>query len=238
MNEIEKAINLLYKKFIASKREKDFDITFEKKKLATLPYIGSKYGTKSKILFIGLDIGADEKDHIQSIPERRKAIEHPEIEYYNPHIAGTYFLSLYFLKHEEDWLKYWNNIKSSKLQSMQILKDLTTRSKILPDPSHLNFLSYVALTNANKFVTIGRTNRLGDQDRKYITDFEHKLLIDEIKILQPDVICFQGKKFGKNKKLLDEIKELSIKVLFGTHPSYVGSIRVPLNLINSYTEWK
>ena len=75
------------------------------RKFATYPYIGSQYGEAAKILIVGLDIGEDETPErpgqpgwFQSFEERRAAIEDKELRKHNPHIAGTYFTALFFLK--------------------------------------------------------------------------------------------------------------------------------------------
>ena len=240
MSNYEENIIKLYNEFISKKLRLDKKgITQNgKSRFATYPFIGSNYGTTKKILFIGLDIGSDENSKIQTIIERRSTIEHPFIEAYNPHIAGTYFLSLYFLRDEYNWIDYWDNIKNCKKQSMQILKDIENRTKILPLPTEINFMSFVALTNAHKFVTVGRTNRLGDQDRKTLSSLEFELLQSEIDTLEPDIICFQGKKFLKHKELLFNISKIGVKMYVGYHPSYVGTIREPRNLVKSYIQYK
>src|SRR4051794_40321073 len=55
-------------------------------KFATFPYVGSAYGSAMKILFVGMDIGADEyPGKIGSYEQRRESIE--VRERYNPHIG-------------------------------------------------------------------------------------------------------------------------------------------------------
>ena len=239
MSKYDEKIKKLYNKFINKRLQLEKNgITEDRKfRFATYPYIGSKYGTTKKVLFIGLDIGSDESHKIQTINERRSAIEHDFIEAYNPHIAGTYFLSLYFLRDEYNWIDYWDKIKKSKRQSIQILKNIENRIQLLPLPSEVKFISFVALTNAHKFVTVGRTNKLGDQDRKAISGIEFELLQGEIYTLEPDIICFQGQKFWKYKELLSNISKSGAKMYVGYHPSYVGKIREPRKLVKSYIEY-
>ena len=85
-------------------------------------------------------------------------------------------------------------------------------------------ISLVAYTNLFKFVTLGRKNRLGGKDRKFINkEKEYKLLIDEINILKPKTIIFQSIK--SFKYFLDNYRdELKVKTIYvGPHPSWHGT---------------
>ena len=83
------------------------------RKFATYPYIGSRYGEAARILIVGLDIGEDETPGCyQSFEERRAAIEDKELRNHNPHIAGTYFTALFFLKEKLRWQNYWDRTKN------------------------------------------------------------------------------------------------------------------------------
>ena len=66
-------------------------------RFATFPFIGSNYGKAKKILFVGLDVGAD-PGGIRTFEEARHAVEDVALEYHNKHIAGTYMHALYFLR--------------------------------------------------------------------------------------------------------------------------------------------
>jgi len=196
-------------------------------KFATYPYIGSNYGKAKKIFFIGLDIGSDEKlEGFQTFEERRKAIEDKKIINHNPHIAGTYIFSLYFLKDDKNWTEFWNNIKN-KSSCQRALKE----RKLLPND---NPLSYIALTNFYKFVTVNRTKRTGALNRNYRKkEIEEALLLNEIEFLKPDIIIFQSKQFldKKYKKFLHTIKKLINGTIYiGLHPSHRGN-RSPKYLI-------
>ena len=193
----------------------------KKLKFATLPYIGRKYGQSPKILFIGLDIGSDENPGrgIISFHRRRHGIgnekSYREISY-NPHIAGTLVTAAYFAYGN----KVWAEIRAAKSYKGAI--------KILHKIGLQNPLSNIAITNFYKFVTKNRVNKAGAQDRKYIfPEHEQELLLDEIKIFNPQIIIFQSVDFIKNgyrdflKKL--KLRNQKIKTYSGPHPSYRGS---------------
>ena len=98
----------------------------DKKKFATYPYVGSKYGNNGnaeKILFVGLDIGKGhwKQGHIQHFSKRREGIEEKPFHCHNPHIAGTYMTALYFLKDKFDWSVQWEEICSTGLTCQRIL---------------------------------------------------------------------------------------------------------------------
>ena len=185
-----------------------------KYKFPTYPFIGSRYGKNKKILIIGLDIGSDEKiGGIQSFKERQQAIENKFVSKHNPHIAGTYFTALFFLKDSLNWQKYWNNLKS-----------IPTCQKALKNQDKLpinNPLSYVSLTNYYKFVSVKRKNKTGGENRIHLEkEFEDSFFIDEIKIFNPDIIIFQSKDFFGKKRLLNELKKMGKQIYIGPHPSY------------------
>ena len=115
-------------------------------KFATFPYVGVNYQTaKRKILFVGLDIGQDETpDYIQGFDERRQCVAR-DINF-NPHIAGTYAMSLFLLKEDYQWQSVWEKVKSYATSQQ------ATKSKNHHDGE--NPLDYVSLTNFFKFVEI------------------------------------------------------------------------------------
>ena len=188
-------------------------------KFPTFPYIGSKYGLSKKILIVGLDIGSDEKvGGIQSFEERRKAIEDKLVSKHNPHIAGTYFTALFFLKDNLNLQNYWN-----KLKNCPTCQRALQNQEELPD---VNLLSYIALTNYYKFVSVNRKNKTGGENRIHLNqEEENTLLIDEIKALNSDIIIFQSKNFkNKHYDLLLKIKDLGKRVIVIYHPSIRGKL--------------
>ena len=138
---------------------------------------------------------------------------HKNVSEYNPHIAGTYFTALFFLKNKLNLQNYWKEFKN-KPTFQQVLKN----NKKLPN---INPLSYVALTNLYKFVSINRKNRDGGENRKYQDKaFELNFLNDEIRILKPDIIIFQSESFWNKKDLLDKLSKFKSKIYIGPHPSW------------------
>lgn len=179
-------------------------------KFATYPYIGENYSiSKKKILFVGLDIGRDETPgKIQDFDKRRKSIA-AEMGF-NPHIAGTYATALYFLRNDYGWENVWEKFKIHNTSQQG------TKMKNHQDGQ--NPLYFVALTNYFKFVTDKRINRTGDLNRKYSNEVAEKnLFISEVKILNPDIIIFQG-----NLPIHDVLIELKIicpNIYKARHPS-------------------
>ena len=196
-------------------------------KFPTYPYIGSKYGETKKILIVGLDIGSDETPcGFQCFDERRQAIEKENVYEHNPHIAGTYFTALFFLKDELEWNEYWNKTKNFPT-CQQALKN----GKNLPKS---NPLSYIALTNYYKFVTENRGNRAGGQNRKYLDkDFDQEFFVEEVEIFKPDIVIFQSVEFRHKKLVLDRLLNTRRAVYIGPHPSYrKKGGRVPEYFVN------
>lgn len=185
-------------------------------KFPTFPYIGSKYGISKRILIVGLDIGSDEKiGGIQSFEERRKAIEDKPVSKHNPHIAGTYFTALFFLKDNLNLQNYWNKLKNtiSCQKALQNQEELPT----------LNPLSYIALTNYYKFVSINRKNRAGGENRIHLDQkIELNFFIEEVKIFNPDIVVFQSNSFKYKKSLLKKLIDMGKSVYVGPHPAYRG----------------
>ena len=164
---IKKEIKSCYARFF-----KKFDVNSKsgvykkdnKLKFATYPYIGSQYGTKTKILFIGLDIGEDTQKSIISFQKRQKDIGNDENynncnknqKTYNPHIAGTSVTAAHF-SNKEIFEKI-ENTKNYK-EAICIFKKMGME----------NPLAYVTLTNFYKFVTKGKKLRGDSSDRKYVS---------------------------------------------------------------------
>ncbi|MBU1246045.1 MAG: hypothetical protein ABIJ20_02875 [Nanoarchaeota archaeon] len=185
-------------------------------KFPTFPYVGSNYGNSKKILIVGLDIGSDEKiGGIQSFEERRQAIEEKPVSKHNPHIAGTYFTAIFFLKDDLNLQNYWNNLKN--ILSCQ--KALQYQEKLPP----INPLSYIALTNYYKFVSINRKKRTGGENRIHQDQkIELNFFIEEVKIFNPNIIVFQSNSFKYKKFLLKRLLDMGKSIYIGPHPAYRG----------------
>lgn len=233
---IKKQITELYNSFFL-KNGIDFDTgVLEKqgKRFVCYPYIGSKYSKLPKILFIGLDVGKDDEKKIVSLETRKDNIGHPFLSKHNPHIAGTYFTALYFLKESnEEYIRYWNNLENNQKTCQMILK---TEKPIYfyPEPANDNPLAYIALTNFYKYVTINRKNRSGNADRISINQAEEKLLLEEIDILDPEIIICQSQEFKSKREFFKSVNKQRI-IYIGNHPSSrAKGIRIPKKLIKTY----
>lgn len=186
------------------------------RRFATYPYVGSRYGERRRILFIGLDIGTDPKS-LLDFKERRCHIEDKKLRCHNPHIAGTWCVALSLLPPEFGW----DEIADSEHTCRQILRRY-------PE-SHwkANPLSFCGLTNFYKWVTIGRGKAGGAQDRVHLSrEIERRFLTEEIAIFRPQVVVFQSAEF-RNPKHLElvelvsrELPECDVRVV--KHPSLRG----------------
>ena len=183
------------------------------KKFATYPYVGSKYGNAKKILFIGLDIGKDpQPGRIQSFSERRASIEGKPLSCHNPHIAGTYMTTLYFLKDELGWHSHWGKIINTNATCLMVLKKW---SDLLPSE---NPLSYCALTNYHKFVKELQKNRSGRAGQRYLNRKVERGMFDvELETFDPDIVVFQGARF---KRKMAGLKKTGTRFRVGPHPAY------------------
>lgn len=201
------------------------------KKLATYPYIGSRYGETQKLLVVGLDIGSDEvPGRIQTLEERQQSIEKKDPSKHNPHIAGTYMTALYHLrKSRSEWTEYWDRLDSQKT-CQALLKQGYLPSR--------NPLSCIGLTNYHKFVTVSREHRAGGKDRTFIDkDLESKFLDDEIEALGPDMVVLQGSQFfTPYHETLREIAS-RYRLFIGPHPSARKNVRNARNLIRRIVPW-
>lgn len=236
MNRIEKKLNDLYEEFVSNFGGMESNGLLKKDnslKFSGHPFIGSKYGKdgSNKILFVGLDIGKDEKDNeFLDFEYKRKVCEFDGVKKYNPHFGGNYFCSLFFNKKLFDFEKFWKSLNESKT-CLKILKE-----DELPKN---NPISYVALTNFYKFVTKGRKKRKGSQDRKSKNSIElTNLLLKEIEILNPDIIIFQNKGFFSKNSLILPLLEKKVRVIIGPHTSGSGKVRYPYELIRLLREIK
>lgn len=193
----------------------------EKLRFSGFPYIGTKYFTaKKKILFIGLDIGEDEQSSentYHNFDSRREVISGSVDGCtslgYNNHISGTYISAMFLLRKDYDWDKSWDKVCSFENKTCKSVIDILKNS--LP----LEVLDYVALTNLHKFVTVNRKNRTGDENRRwYNKNQEIDFLIDEIKILNPDIVYFQGSAAKLDTTIINKINSIS-SICIAPHPS-------------------
>jgi hypothetical protein len=211
------------------------------KRFATKIAIGENYKhSKKKILFVSFDIGKDERfvesgeDTFQDFVERRDSVCSRDLKK-NPHMAGVYGTALYFLKDYYGWQESWRILEN---QNQFFKEALITNSDNLPK----DVLSYVSLVNFYNFVTVGRTERTGGNDRYFLNEkYEIQLLIDTIGIITPDIIIVQSKSL-KNY-FLNQIKSNvnpNIEIYVGVHPSIFGrgiNYRRPANYIKNLTEF-
>ena len=159
-------------------------------KFAAYPYIGSKYGADpdvKRLLVVGRDIGSDETPgRLQHFEERRRAIECTPLPSLNPHIAGTYFTALKYAFPGQEWAQ----VKRRDRTCQAILKGGYALGS--------NPLSHIALTNFYKWVTVGRRNKGGAQDCTHVDPhLERALFLEEVRLLAPHLIAFQGADFDK-----------------------------------------
>ena len=186
------------------------------KRFACHPYVGTRYGESTRILFIGLDIGSD-PGHLQSFETRRRHIEDKRLRDHNPHIAGTWCAALSLLPPEYGW----GEIADSELSCQRVLRRYPeARWKANP-------LSFVGLTNFYKWATIRRDRASGGQDRSHLeSEIERRFVMDEIRLYEPQVVVFQGAGF-RNRPHLEFVERLSrefeVRVLM--HPSMRGKRR-------------
>lgn len=202
-------------------------------RFATLPHIGENYGKgKMKILFVGLDIGKDEYykyNRFQTFDMRRDNISIYRSDCFfnkNAHMSGTYFETLFLLKDEypDTWEKVYEFKDNQNKPLLNKLKDF------LP----VDLLTNIALTNYYKFVAIGREKRQGGEDRDCFGRNKEieKLFLDEIEILAPDIIWFQGIDFNRFE-IVKELKKTN-KVIIGYHPSYYPVANTPQYIIDLF----
>jgi hypothetical protein len=226
---MEKEIKVIYEKFFVElKINPTTGVVFntnDKLKFATYPFIGKNYSiAKRKILFVGLDIGKDETpDKIQSLDERRDNIA---CNFgFNPHMAGTYISALYLLKDVNNWNNVWDKVKTYHTAQQA--------TKIQQHTTNNNPLDFVALTNFYKFVDVDKQYRTGDVNRKFIdSEKEVNLFLEEVKLLNPDIILFQGKM--PSDRVISEIHQ-GRTIYLAPHPSNrKPGGRQPENYINSF----
>ena len=190
-------------------------------KFATYPHIGKRYGKIKKLLIVGKDIGMNPaKDRIYSFEDRRAQIEDVHPSAHNPHMSGTYMTAIKFLADEfDEWDRWWTN--ADKEQTAHVLLQ---HASWLPSR---NPLSYIAFTNFYKFLLDVNGNKV-QLNREVEEDF----LLEEARILSPDLIIFQGEGFRSRKLLLKKLSTIAV-VFVGYHPSARREKRKVGNLIRS-----
>ena len=180
------------------------------------PYVGQNYSKAPiKLLFVSLDVGADEcgdSDTFHSFKDRQDIFPEGQLDF-NPHIAGIYATTLFIMKNEMGWTRAWDALWSQR-DTHKNAKAIRMSYDFLPK----DLMSYIAYDNRFHFVTINRGRRTGGKDRHYLNaTIEGQLLLDEIEILSPDVIVFQGKD-GLWNCHIEELRKTH-RVVVAYHPS-------------------
>jgi len=220
---IEFAIKKIYKNFFINNNIDPKSGILSKDKtirLSNYPYIGEKYGEKQKILFVGLDMGKDayktmdfkqkRKDYIIDIKTQKDKWNNA---IYNNHLMTTALVAIYFLS-KKIWNKIDNHTKPK--QAVKYLVELGVKNPFL----------FISLTNYHKWVSIGKRDMSAGNNRRYHLgkEIEEKLLFDEIKVLNPDIIIFQSIKDFDKATLICKVTKISdAKIYLGPHPSYRGT---------------
>ena len=240
MNKFEKLDEIYENFFLENKIDfKTGIVANTNKRFATKIAIGDNYfNSTKKILFVSLDIGSDEyynENRFQNYKERRENALYYSVEGRNPHMAGVYGVSMYFLKELFGWEEAWNKIENSN----QFFREaLLTNKTILP----LDVLSKIAMINFYNYVTVARKDRTGGNDRFILNEAsELKLLINIINEIRPDTIIVQSKSLkGYFKNKIKPLIEHETEIYVSYHPSVFGrgiKYRNPKlhieNLINS-----
>jgi len=222
MQEFEK-LDKIYSSFF---KENNIDINTgvikdTHKRFATKIAIGDNYfNAKKKVLFVSLDIGKDEyfsENRFQGYKERRENALCYSVDGRNPHMAGVYGVSLYFLKDVFGWETAWSKIEDSN----QFFREaLLSNKSIVPK----DVLSNVAMINFYNYVTIGRTERTGGNDRFLLNEAsELKLLVDIINEIKPDTIIVQSKTLkGYFRNKIKPFIEGNTDIYISYHPSVFG----------------
>ena len=139
----------------------------------------------------------------------------------NPHIAGTYFTALKYAFPGQDW----DQVRDRDQTCQAILRDGYALGS--------NPLSHIALTNFYKWVTVGRRKKGGAQDCTHVDPhLERALFLEEVRLLAPHIVVFQGADFDKARfrQVRDAIpSDVEWHVL--VHPSWRGGRR-PRDITN------
>lgn len=191
------------------------------KRFATKIAIGDNYFQASKkTLFVSLDIGKDEyfnENRFQSYNERRENALYYSVDGRNPHMAGVYGVALYFLKDVFGWGETWTKLENSN----QFFREaLLSNKSIVPT----NVLSNIAMINFFNYVTVGRTQRTGGNDRFLLNETsELKLLVNIINEIKPDTIIVQSKTLkGFFRDKIKPFIKGDTDIFVSYHPSVFG----------------
>ncbi len=189
-------------------------------KIACYPHVGTKYGSDpevNRVLVFGLNVGYDmNPEGIWTTDEWREGLE-PQEEVqtgFNPHIAGTYFTMIRY-GFPPDW--GWERFKHSK-DSCQVL---LRKGEGLPSE---NPLSYLAFSNIYKWVWHGAETTFQQKSTQRFLDRtkEAELILDEIRILDPDIVILQSSRFAHPSfgAIMNAIDHLTGKAYVLVHPSH------------------
>jgi Uracil DNA glycosylase superfamily. len=194
------------------------------KRFIGAPYLGTQYAiAKKHILYVGLDQGKDENERVHTFDSKREIISPTAKGYtmilsrgtFNPHFYGIYAMTLRLLYNEYGWIDLWKDF--SKDEKCTACKTISINHERLP----VDLIDYIAFTNAHKFVTINRVYRSGPKDRQWNdgiqSQFELHLLEEEIRVLHPDIVIFQGVKL---KSIISSLKiDNRVRIIVMHHPS-------------------
>lgn len=194
-------------------------------KFGSYPHIGSCYGKMRQVLIVGMDIGGDpRKGRIHSYEQRCREIEDKPPGEHNPHMSGTYITAMRFLQSEcgewRRWLK--------RADKERVPQSLLSKKENLP---HRNPLRYIAFTNDYKFLLVHNGQKV-----RIDHDEEQRFLVEEARILDPDIIVFQSAGFWRRSKLLRQMSEIA-EVFVGNHPSAWGRRQRLGNFLDSIRPW-
>lgn len=189
-------------------------------KIACYPHVGTKYGSDpevNRVLVFGLNVGYDmNPDGIWTADEWREGLEPQEKVRtgFNPHIAGTYFTMLRYGCPPE-W--GWERCRNSR-DSCQVL---LRKGEGLPSE---NPLSYLAFSNIYKWAWHRAENTLQQKSTQRFRDRtkEVELILDEIRILDPDIVVLQSSRFAHHSfgPIMNAIDRLTGKAYVLVHPSH------------------
>ena len=189
-------------------------------KIACYPHVGTKYGSDpqvNRVLVFGLNVGYDmNPDGIWTTDEWREGLEPQEKARtgFNPHIAGTYFTMLrYGCPPKWGWERFRNSRDSCQV--------LLRKGEGLPSE---NPLSYLAFSNIYKWAWHGAENTLQQKSTQRFLDRtkEVELILDEVRILDPDIVVLQSSRFAQDSfgPIMNAIDRLTGKAYVLVHPSH------------------
>ena len=189
-------------------------------KIASYPHVGTKYGSDpevNRILVFGLNVGYDmNPDGIWTTDEWREGLEPQEKVRtgFNPHIAGTYFTMLrYGCPPQWGWARFRNSRDSCQT--------LLRKGDGLPSE---NPLSYLAFSNIYKWAWHGAENTMQQKSTQRFLDRtkEVELILDEIRLLDPDIVVLQSSRFAHDSfgPIMNAIDRLTGKAYVLVHPSH------------------